>query len=178
MSHKRFYLHIVCLTNRFDELINNEMNSMKLGKLLKFDSNFIVNYIFFSLFRLLLWHSADYLFNNMKNSFHYHISQLKNSPSSLSSKFNTFHLLLSWKIVDTISERCSLSQVSQIAFQNKLSSLQIHNCVLPFMSIISCIFVHELRYPWIVGCSMTSHWSSKDFHSILANLTKKTLGYS
>ena len=157
-----------------NKLVHDEVDSMKLSKLLQSDTNLRVDDIFLSLSWLLTCHSSSNQLNQIAQRLQKNISQFFKSPRFISCKLNIAQLLKPSNIFNTIREFFAFSEVIKIAFKDVKGSLEIHYSILSFMSIICCIFIHQLRYARKVRCSMTTHRSSQNFNTILTNLAEKT----
>lgn len=158
----------------FDEGVDGEIDAVKLSQLLKTESHFVVNDVHFSLALLLCGQPGSNHAQNVLDSFQKDSSQVTASPRVFSRELGIGKGGESCKILDTVSERLVLSEKPQVRLENISCSLDVHNCVFSFVSVVRSVFVEHLRNARIVRCSVAAKCPSQRLHSLMHYLTVKT----
>ena len=128
------------------ELLNDEMNTMKLSKLLHSDSHLIVDNRSFRLFLSLAGYPLSDLLHNILDALNNDVLQFFSCPAFLSSPLLSSQVSHLSKILQTVRRGLSFGDISSVPFENILGCLKVHDSVLSFVCIVRGKLVEKLGH--------------------------------
>jgi hypothetical protein len=145
-NNQRFDALVIFLGDGLNELVDHEMNAVELSQLLQPDANLMVDDIHFSFPCLFVGDSVANNSDYVSYCFCYNISQLLQSPRCFACKLFFVEFLEASDIFNAVCERFALRHETEVVLEDVSGCLEVHHCVFTLVSVVSHIFVHELRH--------------------------------